>query len=70
MFVCSCRGVTDRTVRAAIASGAESIEDVAARCGAGARCGGCWPALAELLDERSTADGDTRRGSRAHTSAA
>ena len=51
MFVCSCRAVTDRTIRAAIASGARTIDDVAARCGAGERCGGCWPALAELLDE-------------------
>lgn len=56
MYVCSCRAVTDRTIRAAIASGAESIEEIAARCGAGARCGGCWPALAELLDEQRPAD--------------
>ena len=53
MFVCSCRAVTDRTVRAAIASGAQTVEEVADRCGAGARCGGCWPALAELLDEHA-----------------
>ena len=67
MFVCSCRAVTDRTIRAAIASGARSIEDVAARCGAGGRCGGCWPALAELLDEQQGAI-DRRDGAR--TSAA
>jgi bacterioferritin-associated ferredoxin len=42
--------VSDRTVDAAIASGAGSIEDVAARCGAGGRCGGCWPELQRLLD--------------------
>ena len=51
MFVCSCQAVTDRTIKAAIASGARTIDDIAARCGAGARCGGCWPALAELLDD-------------------
>lgn len=51
MIICSCRAVSDRTVKAAVASGATTIQDVAARCGAGARCGGCWPALAELLDE-------------------
>ena len=61
MFVCSCRAVTDRTIRAAIASGARSIDDIAARCGAGERCGGCWPALAELLDEhRLPASSDQR----------
>ena len=51
MFVCSCQAVNDRTIRATIASGARTIEDLAARCGAGARCGGCWPALSELLDD-------------------
>lgn len=66
MFVCSCRAVTDRTVRATIASGARTIEDVAARCGAGGRCGGCWPALAELLDAHAPAD----QKDRSHTSAA
>ena len=67
MFVCSFRAVTDRTVRAAIASGARSIEDVAARCGAGGRCGGCWPALAELLDEHGPSE---HQRDRARTSAA
>jgi len=50
MFVCSCRAVTDRTVDAAIASGASSIEEIATRCGAGGRCGGCWPELERLLE--------------------
>ena len=49
MFVCHCRAVTDRTVRAVIASGATTIEELARRCSAGATCGGCWPALEELL---------------------
>jgi bacterioferritin-associated ferredoxin len=52
MFVCSCRAVTDRTVDATIASGATCIEEIAERCGAGGRCGGCWPELERLLHER------------------
>jgi bacterioferritin-associated ferredoxin len=51
MILCSCRAVTDRTIRAAIAAGAHTIEDVARLCGAGSACGGCTPALAELLRE-------------------
>ena len=51
--MCSCRAVTNGTVDAAIASGAASIEDVALRCGAGGRCGGCWPELQRLLDEHA-----------------
>lgn len=50
MIVCSCRAVTDRTVHAAIASGAETIDEVANRCGAGGRCGGCWPELERLIE--------------------
>jgi bacterioferritin-associated ferredoxin len=68
MFVCHCRAVTDRTVRAAVASGARSIDDVALRCGAGSRCGGCWPALAELLQDADAQAGATS-GARRHTAA-
>ena len=49
MLLCSCNAVSERTIRAAIASGARSPQEIARRCGAGARCGGCWPALYELL---------------------
>lgn len=56
MYVCACRAVTDRTINAAIASGARTVEEIASRCGAGGRCGGCWPVLRELLDEHRLAD--------------
>lgn len=49
MYACSCRAVRERTVRAAIAAGAWSIEQIGARCGAGTVCGGCHPILDELL---------------------
>lgn len=51
MIVCSCLAVSDRTVDAVLASGAASVGEVTARCGAGGRCGGCWPSLQRLLDE-------------------
>ena len=53
MFVCSCRAVTDRTVHAAIASGATDIDEIAERCGAGSKCGGCWPELERLLQQHA-----------------
>jgi len=49
MILCHCRAVSDRAVRTAIDKGACDLEAVAARCGAGARCGGCHPALMSLL---------------------
>lgn len=50
MYVCSCMGVTDRTIRTTIRNGASTVAEVGRQCGAGTRCGGCWPTLDELLD--------------------
>jgi bacterioferritin-associated ferredoxin len=49
MIVCHCLVVSDRRIRAEIESGARTDDDVAFRCGAGARCGGCRPAIDALL---------------------
>ena len=49
MIVCSCHAVTDRTIGAALAAGASSINSIADKCGAGDRCGGCWPELERLI---------------------
>ncbi len=55
MFVCACKRVCDRTVEAAIASGADTIEEVGLHCGAGIRCGGCHPYIEVALAVRSAA---------------
>ena len=52
MIVCSCNGVTDRTVQATVSAGAKSCEDVGRLCGAGTGCGGCWDTIRELLEKR------------------
>ncbi|MFN2557795.1 MAG: bacterioferritin-associated ferredoxin [Nitriliruptorales bacterium] len=51
MYVCHCRVVTDREVREAIRCGARDVCAIAELCGAGSRCGGCLPALRNLLAE-------------------
>lgn len=51
MTVCLCRGVPDRTIRAAIAGGASTVDDIHRVCGAGGDCGACHSTLAELVDE-------------------
>lgn len=52
MLICHCRALNDEAIRTAIvAQGAADPERLAAACGAGARCGGCRPALLALLDE-------------------
>lgn len=51
MYVCHCEAVTDRTVDAAIASGADTVDDVTSRCRAGGGCGGCHSTLQALIDD-------------------
>jgi bacterioferritin-associated ferredoxin len=50
MYLCHCRAVTGRAVRAAIASGARNIEDIKDSCNAGLGCGGCLRMLQAYLD--------------------
>lgn len=54
MFVCSCRVVSDQCVARAIDTGAETVEDIMASCGAGSGCGSCRPALQALLEAADT----------------
>jgi len=49
MILCHCMGVSDKSVRHAIQSGASSVRDVARACGAGTGCGGCRPLIQELI---------------------
>jgi bacterioferritin-associated ferredoxin len=51
VYVCHCRAVTDRVIRAQIEAGACHEQELAERCGAGSGCGGCRPNLRRLLDE-------------------
>ena len=48
MIVCSCHGVSHRTILEAVAAGAEELEDIGRACGAGTDCGSCVPELVEL----------------------
>ena len=58
MLICHCRAVNDRAIRAAIAAGARGTAELARGCGAGSRCGGCIPALLQLLEETGRDHGD------------
>jgi bacterioferritin-associated ferredoxin len=49
MIVCHCNGVSDRAIRRSIRAGAVTPDLVAGACGAGACCGGCRDAVAEIL---------------------
>lgn len=52
MIVCHCNAVRAEEIRTEVRLGAETVEVIAMRCGAGTRCGGCIPAVeAVLVDE-------------------
>jgi bacterioferritin-associated ferredoxin len=53
MVVCHCKAVSDRTVDAAIASGATTVSEITDRCTAGGGCGGCHRLLRALLEATS-----------------
>ena len=50
MIVCQCTGVTDRTIRKAVRDGASNRNDVVRACTAGRTCGGCVPAIDEIIE--------------------
>lgn len=69
MIVCHCKAITDREVRRLQKEeGVRSPRDLARSCHAGSVCGGCLPAVRELL--QSIEGGAPRRRSEDQGSAA
>jgi bacterioferritin-associated ferredoxin len=58
VVVCHCEVVTDADVRAVIAGGAGDVDQITDRCGAAGHCGGCMPAVEDLLAEAALATCD------------
>ena len=54
MWVCHCKGVTDRQIRSAIEAGARTPVEIGTYCRAGTGCGGCLPEVCRLLDDHLT----------------
>lgn len=50
MYVCLCRGVTDRQIQAAIQNGADSLSHLRKSLGVAGQCGKCACSAQELLD--------------------
>jgi bacterioferritin-associated ferredoxin len=52
MIVCICKRVSDRQIDAAIEAGAETVEEVGARCRAGTGCGMCRPFIEQRIERK------------------
>lgn len=51
MYVCVCKGITDRQIKAAINDGANSVGQLRKALGVASQCGKCASMTRELLDE-------------------
>ena len=51
MYICICNAITEREVKACVARGVSSLEELAASLGVGAGCGRCRDCAAEILQE-------------------
>lgn len=56
MYVCVCRGITDRQIRAAIESGARTMRDLRQKLGVCSDCGKCGTFARDLLQENTSID--------------
>ncbi len=50
MIVCQCKGLTDRAIRRMVRDGARTRGEIARGCAAGSSCGGCAPAIDEIIE--------------------
>ena len=61
MYVCLCRGVTERQIREAVAEGASSMRALRVRLGVCSDCGRCGSCARSVLAE-SLQEGTASRG--------
>jgi nitrite reductase (NADH) large subunit len=50
MIICQCNGVSDRAIRKAVRDGESDRNSVIRTCMAGTACGGCVPAIDEIIE--------------------
>lgn len=53
MLICHCHRVSDQKIEAHVRAGAETVGQIGKSCKAGTECGGCVPAIRQILTEVS-----------------
>ena len=51
MYVCICKGVTDREIRSAVADGVHTVRGLRKELGCTGQCGKCKSQVREIRDE-------------------
>jgi bacterioferritin-associated ferredoxin len=54
MLVCHCERVFERSIRECVRAGARTVDEVSARCGAGAGCGGCHEVIEAIVEREAS----------------
>jgi len=54
MLICHCQVISNQAIQQAVDAGARTVGQVGRANGAGTCCGGCVPAIAELIENRMT----------------
>lgn len=52
MFVCVCKGVTDKDIREAVNKGEQSIKVIKETLGVASQCGGCFTLTKQIIDNQ------------------
>jgi len=53
LIVCHCKAVRESSIRAAVRAGARCHRSVATACKAGEMCGGCRPAIEQIIEQEA-----------------
>jgi bacterioferritin-associated ferredoxin len=51
MYVCICKGITDKQIRAAVAAGASSLPELQHQLGVSSQCGKCQTLACQVMLE-------------------
>jgi bacterioferritin-associated ferredoxin len=54
MFVCVCKGITDKDIRDAVNQGEQSIKSIKETLGVASQCGGCFTLAKQIIDNQLT----------------
>jgi bacterioferritin-associated ferredoxin len=64
VLVCLCHPLSDRELDKLVDDGADTVEEIGRRCGAGTGCGACLDELAEAVQRGAEQSGGVDAGGR------
>ncbi|MGB2522452.1 MAG: (2Fe-2S)-binding protein [Luminiphilus sp.] len=69
MYICICKGVTERAIREQVCAGATSVDEVSRTTGCSTQCGKCLLRAQRVVEDARLASSPTASGSAIGTAA-